>query len=188
MNTLNINTQFNPIETIISVGNKRLAFHSLTEDEQRKVNDILLFVTRTYDKILSDVTDEKILEATKFNRDQTVRDFLKKDKSHIKDPSTDFASAFVEGMGTLFGGDKYSRQDLRQAYEGGFHIGYEQGVYDQSRERRNPLSHLESGMTKEQEEFYNKFLDLCNQYNIRIEYTNNGMNFYPLKERFWDEI
>jgi hypothetical protein len=70
---------------------------------------------------------------------------------------------------------------MRDAYESGFKIGYEKGYTDSARTARNPLSRLEGEMNKEQEEFYNKFLDLCSQYNIRIQYHSSyGMGFVPL--------
>lgn len=173
--------EFKPHETTVSVGNKKLSFASISKDEQERFLSILEFVNRTYDKIFKDISDEQFLQATEHSRRMTARDYLREDNSLKKEPTTDFASAWLQGMGSLFGMDKYSISEMRQTYETGFTIGYDRGVIDASRERRNPLSHFTEEMSDREKEFYNKFLDLCNEYDMRIEYhSERGMRFYPL--------
>ena len=76
-----------------------------------------------------------------------------------------------------------SRRKLREAYLSGKSIGFELGVKHSS--HIGQIRVLRSEIKNPQEEeFYNKFLALCNEYNLGINYDSRfmGMHFIKLNE------
>lgn len=139
---IDIKKEFKPQETTISIGGKKMKFATLNEREQKLITSIAEYIKRTFDKILRDISEERILEATIFSRKIKAEDYLDQDNSFRREPITSFSGALLEGFAQIFHRDKHSREELRSAYESGFKIGYDHGVVDASRESRNPLSHM----------------------------------------------
>lgn len=99
-----------------------------------------------------------------------IEGFLKEDTSH----------SYTNVIHELF--VSYSRTDMRKSFQTGVRVGFEQGIYKSKPENR--ILQLENiCKNNNDKEFYDKFMKLCQEYNIRIEYhPEEGMIFTNLNE------
>ena len=76
---------------------------------------------------------------------------------------------------------KYDKSEMREAWLNGKKCGFEMGLYYNSNEGQ--MLQLSNNITNPKDkEFYDKFIALCNEYNIRITYhPQKGMTFEKLK-------
>lgn len=100
-----------------------------------------------------------------------INDFLNHDKSY-KERFSPIQFLFT---------NKHKKDKLRrEGYEVGFHIGFEQSINFNDANRQ--LIQLHKGINnKNQQEFYDKFLEICELYNIRITY-------HPKYGMIWEQL
>lgn len=89
-------------------------------------------------------------------------DFKKSDNSFRSNDT------FMELLLRPFG-KRYNINDMRKAYETGIDIGFDQGIHRYSYKGQR-LQLRDNIKNKKHEEFYQKFLELSNEYNIAITY------------------
>ncbi len=78
-------------------------------------------------------------------------------------------------------GKSYSKMDMRETWLKGKRYGFEIGLnYSKPQARIEQLSN--NIKNQKHKEFYDKFLKLCQEYNVRISYhPREGMMFEQLK-------
>jgi len=81
----------------------------------------------------------------------------------------------------MFGGIKFTQSEVRDAWLNGKRCGFEIGLHYNS--NQGQMLQLSNNITNPKDkEFYDKFITLCNEYNIRISYhPEKGMIFEKLK-------
>jgi len=99
-----------------------------------------------------------------------INNFLKKDKSFKNKES--FLSLLLQPFGK-----KYSEQECRKIWESGNRSGFEQGIYYGS-PKSQKIQLINNMENENHNKFYKKFLNLCEDHNVRIEYhPNDGLVF-----------
>ena len=76
---------------------------------------------------------------------------------------------------------KYSKSDMRDAFLNGKRCGFEMGI-EYSSNQAQMIQLFENITNPRDKEFYDKFITLCKEYNIRISYhPGKGMMFERLR-------
>lgn len=105
-------------------------------------------------------------------------------ESNRNDNSYNEKVTFIELLLRPFG-KKYHKSDMRQAYLAGKEIGFEMAYYLGS--PKGQELQLRGNVDKDPDpdhvKFYDKFLDLCNEYNVSIQYhPSYGMTLTQLRK------
>jgi Tat protein secretion system quality control protein TatD with DNase activity len=104
-----------------------------------------------------------------------IEDFKRSDKS-FSEKST-FLELFIHPFGR-----KYTNSELKEIFHSGINVGFQQGLYYNKPEYQR-LQMNNNCKDENQKEFYEKFLKLCQEHNIRIIYHPlEGMMFEDLNK------
>lgn len=104
-----------------------------------------------------------------------LEDFKNADKSFREKPM------FLETLLHPFG-EHYTNTQLKEIFHSGINVGFEQGLYYNKPEQQK--FQLENNCEDQnKKDFYEKFLKLCKEHNIRITYhPDEGMKFEDLNK------